>query len=1105
MEASHAVEAKILHSVAMERRETNATIIDFHATNPFRRRTEATTEQNECRLDSAIAAVFSEVMSDFVPSQEQNAEIAVATSQPNSSRASPDSTNPPDDAETTTQRNTWPPLEVTDYSLENWPNSNHGPTGEPSIADTPNEQNDTPMTPRADPRTAVVERNPPGSQEMTNSIGGNPFRSGYALPEAPAKMSNRPAENSKTNITENPLRYVFRTPPSVRPKINYANASRTSHTPDSQASADTNLDSTITKARKETQTVREDFQSSLAQLAQVQTRLARENNEHEMRADMIMRDMDELRKGLLEMQAEGRQNQGRLEASMASLNDLIKQRETTADARMAEMSAIMRERDRQADERMKAMTNTMQRRDMDSNVRMADLMMAMQDLTLGVKAIVSQTPAQQTQTASRVPQKYQQAEMPSTNEAPQPHYRTVAQHTVEPPRPPKLVPPATYRRDLSKASKMAKVTHTESRDAGTDPMTDPPSFDQYTRGASTSGDFHSAADETNTRRTSYYTADSSAAFRPPARTQTFRDFVPRPVVTSTQRKVTTKRNLEQGKGEHSDIEEMPSVAEEAPDTPRTTQRQALAEAISTAMSKGLEPLLAVKESKNKPTKYRGTRDGNADGWMMLMKRHLEKAHPKATPLDKAWTIIEYLEHEARDYITNKSEAERDTDEKVFALLARRFGTGSSKIHIQQQFRTRNQNSEEDYMQYLDALEGLRSQGYPNEEVTVRRYEIMQRFIEGVRNFELKRNLALMYAPEQYVETPPTVEALRFTVQQYLRMRGSTRSDNYPMIPPPQQQANIPQPNQSPVAPTPAQKMQQQQPPQPAAYQQQPMPPAAYRQQPQRACFNCGDPSHFVVDCPLKDRARKPVQQQVNSCHTNPTGSWVCPSQPHGLNYDVFPASLPTQGTVAFCINCGRTEHSASECMASEQMSHEEQIRAAWYAPSPSQFDGLSQDDQVRVISIAEDGGPSRPVVVTCGEKQVLTTLEAPAPDCTETLISIHLLLSAEQKSRPTLTLSQLKEELCRNVKYTIAARPLPHFAREDETKLAPIQKVKTVSPVPVAINVDGVDMKFDAIVVLEGHFPQGLYLGRQELRCYNIASECKMPRGRLALMNGHPW
>ena len=108
------------------------------------------------------------------------------------------------------------------------------------------------------------------------------------------------------------------------------------------------------------------------------------------------------------------------------------------------------------------------------------------------------------------------------------------------------------------------------------------------------------------------------------------------------------------------------------------------------------------------------------------------------------------------------------------------------------------------------------------------------------------------------------------------------------------------------------------------------------------------------------------------------------------------------------------------------------------------------------------------------------------PGKRKTLISIHILLSAEQKLRPELTLAQLKEELCRNAKYTIAARLLPHFTRDDETKLAPIQNVKTISPVPVAINVYGVDMKFDAIVVLEGHFPQGLYLGRQELRCYNI-------------------
>ena len=120
----------------------------------------------------------------------------------------------------------------------------------------------------------------------------------------------------------------------------------------------------------------------------------------------------------------------------------------------------------------------------------------------------------------------------------------------------------------------------------------------------------------------------------------------------------------------------PETVEEAANgnTLNTIHRQALAEAITTAMSKGLEPLLAAKEAKNIPTNYRGTRDGIMDGWLMLMKRYLEKAHAKDTPLGRAWTIVEFLENEAQDYNTNKSEAERDTEKKVFALLARRFGT-----------------------------------------------------------------------------------------------------------------------------------------------------------------------------------------------------------------------------------------------------------------------------------------------------------------------------------------------------------------------------------------------------------------------------------------------
>ena len=56
-------------------------------------------------------------------------------------------------------------------------------------------------------------------------------------------------------------------------------------------------------------------------------------------------------------------------------------------------------------------------------------------------------------------------------------------------------------------------------------------------------------------------------------------------------------------------------------------------------------------------------------------------------------------------------------------------------------------------------------------------KFMPKFIHGVHNFELKRNLAVIYAQEKYVDEPSTVDALRFTVQQYMRMRGSARTDH----------------------------------------------------------------------------------------------------------------------------------------------------------------------------------------------------------------------------------------------------------------------------------------------------------------------------------------
>ena len=72
------------------------------------------------------------------------------------------------------------------------------------------------------------------------------------------------------------------------------------------------------------------------------------------------------------------------------------------------------------------------------------------------------------------------------------------------------------------------------------------------------------------------------------------------------------------------------------------------------------------------------------------------------------------------------------------------------------------------MQYLDDLEGLRTQGFPDEPITTKRFEILQRLTDGVRDPILLQELAVAYAAETYLTEPPTVEFLRFTTPQMQR-------------------------------------------------------------------------------------------------------------------------------------------------------------------------------------------------------------------------------------------------------------------------------------------------------------------------------------------------
>ena len=64
---------------------------------------------------------------------------------------------------------------------------------------------------------------------------------------------------------------------------------------------------------------REDLGRSMAQLKQVQAKLVQENGDHAQRAEVLMKEMDEFRRGVIEMKMEGRINQDKMETSMASV------------------------------------------------------------------------------------------------------------------------------------------------------------------------------------------------------------------------------------------------------------------------------------------------------------------------------------------------------------------------------------------------------------------------------------------------------------------------------------------------------------------------------------------------------------------------------------------------------------------------------------------------------------------------------------------------------------------------------------------------------------------------------------------------------------------
>ena len=454
-----------------------------------------------------------------------------------------------------------------------------------------------------------------------------------------------------------------------------------------------------------------------------------------------------------------------------------------------------------------------------------------------------------------------------------------------------------------------------------------------------------------------------------------------------------------------------------------------------------------------------------------MQRYLKRIQTEVSAENRARSIIGHLEGEARNYIINQAESERDTPEKVFDLLSSRFGAGGNRMQVRQTFQSRIQQEKEDWMQYLDALEGLRSQGFPQESITTKRYEILQRFMEGVRDPVLRRELAIVYASETFLTEPPTVESLRFTTRQLQRNRPkpthpqqpydprlAMRSRPHPFVPLPPNTMVMPQGVLPPPAP-------------PSSVPAAPavMVPARV---PAGACFHCGQNGHFARECLNRDQARKPLAA----------------SEPEGVKVtaeDTTDGILEGYPGIYQCTNCGVFDHAGVHCgeHTQTQKPTDELAYNRWAEVESAGVAAHTvplEDDRVLMLHPTETPAFHTPLTITCGAKQVQTCLEPTTFDPQgRTLISIHLLLAAEQVRRPTLTLAKLWVEL--SILYTRVELPRPkewYVPVESET-------LTTYSPVPVCATMDGVDVKFEACVVVDVLSP-GICLGPQELKCYNI-------------------
>ena len=114
--------------------------------------------------------------------------------------------------------------------------------------------------------------------------------------------------------------------------------------------------------------------------------------------------------------------------------------------------------------------------------------------------------------------------------------------------------------------------------------------------------------------------------------------------------------------------------------------------------------------------------------------------------------------------------------KQFENLLNRFGSGIQGLQAMMRFEKWRQREDETIDKLLDDLEMLRRRSQPDESNRRMNHSVASKFIDDVKNDELRTMLATHYTPLS--TNAPTPEELRLKSKEYLLLKPPSRSGYY---------------------------------------------------------------------------------------------------------------------------------------------------------------------------------------------------------------------------------------------------------------------------------------------------------------------------------------